>query len=343
MISPAERRRIGRILSAAHDPASDGSVAAPYYRHAAALPPIVALTGPPGAGKSTLLDRVATFWAERGGKVALLAIDPSSPFSGGAVLGDRIRANAATSHPAVYMRSMSAPAAPDDLVMAVMDSCAILGGMGFGRIVLEMAGAGQMNVEALNLADCVAGISVPGLGDAVQLSKAGILEIADVHVVNKDDLGGAHRLRVELDAMLDVAYPAPGHGRDGLARRSPGVQALLARHGDPEQERSWRPPVLATDAVARAGIAELCGAVDDFLSWQVETGRLARRRQARMVNYLALRLRQRLVRRWGGGADAALEDAAREILAGRLDLGDALDDLLAGRAARPAETTDARS
>jgi len=104
------------------------------------------------------------------------------PFSGGAVLGDRIRANTATSHPNVYMRSLSARASLDSLITTVVDSCAVFARFGFDRVLLETVGAGQMNLEALDLADCVIGVSVPGLGDAVQLSKAGMLEIADIHV-----------------------------------------------------------------------------------------------------------------------------------------------------------------
>lgn len=331
MISSAERRDLGRILTAVQNDAhGEGADAAPYYRQAGAGISVAALTGPPGAGKSSLLDRIASHWADGGQRVAVLAVDPSSPFSGGAVLGDRIRANTATSHPNVYMRSLSARASLDSLITTVVDSCAVFARFGFGRVLLETVGAGQMNLEALDLADCVIGVSVPGLGDAVQLSKAGMLEIADIHVVNKCDLDGARKLHAGLESMLDVAYPAPGHDFSDLRRNQPGVKALLLRHGDPGKESNWRPPVLSASAAEGAGIDAICEAVGRFLDWQAATGRHQDRRHARLANVLSIRLRQKLLRDWKGKEGNALAELAAEIAAGRLDPQAAVRQLTAG-------------
>ncbi|MHA6645474.1 ArgK/MeaB family GTPase [Mesorhizobium sp. A623] len=330
MISSAERRQLGRILSAVqNDSDGEGGVAAPFYGETDAKTTIVALTGPPGAGKSTLLDRMAVHWADRGERVAALAIDPSSPFSGGAMLGDRIRANAATSHAGVYMRSMSARNSLDRLITSVVDSCAVFAHFGFTRILLETVGAGQMSLEALDLADCIVGVSVPGLGDAVQLSKAGLLEIADIHVVNKSDLDGADRLRAGLEAMLEIAYPAPGHPFNNARRAQPGVQALFARHGDPERENNWHPLVLAVSATDRAGIDCLCAASEEFLDWETATGRLQRRRHARLRNALSIRIKDRILRSFELRGGAMLDQAAIDIASGRLDMRTAVRTLAA--------------
>lgn len=330
-VTIAERRELGRLLSVVQDdPDNDGAAAAACYRAAADRPAVVALTGPPGAGKSTLLDRLALHWAERGERVALLAIDPASPFSGGAMLGDRIRANAATSNANVYMRSMSARESLDRLVTGVVDSCAVLARFGFDRILVETVGAGQMSLEALDLADCVIGVSVPGLGDSVQLSKAGLLEIADIHVVNKSDLEGADRLRIGLESMLDVAYPSPGHPFGAARRRHPGVKALLSRHGDPEREPNWLPPVLAASGTASTGIAAVGEAAERFLAWQEATGRRDARRERRMETIIAARARERILRRGDGGTRDRLALLAKEVAAGRLDPAAAAARLLDG-------------
>lgn len=330
MISIAERRELGRILSAVQDdPDKDGAAAASYYRDVSNRPSVIALTGPPGAGKSTLLDRMALHWAERGEHVALLAIDPSSPFSGGAMLGDRIRANAATSNANVYMRSMSARESLDRLIAGVVDACAVFARFGFDRVLVETVGAGQMNLEALDIADCVIGVSVPGLGDSVQLSKAGLLEIADIHVVNKSDLDGADKLRIGLESMLDIAYPAPGRPFGEARRRHPGASALLARHGDPEREESWLPPVLAISSMTGSGVAAAGEAAERFLAWQEKTSRRQTRHERRMKNLVSIRVKERILRHRHDDPDDHLALFAKEIVAGRLDPTTAAERLLA--------------
>jgi LAO/AO transport system kinase len=333
MISIIERRELGRILSAVqNDPDNDGAAAASYYRGASNRPSVIALTGPPGAGKSTLLDSMALHWAERGEQVALLAIDPSSPFSGGAMLGDRIRANAATSNANVYMRSMSARESLDRLIAGVVDSCAVFARFGFDRVLVETVGAGQMNLEALDIADCIIGVSVPGLGDGVQLSKAGLLEIADIHVVNKSDLDGADKLRIGLESMLDIAYPAPGRPFGEARRQHPGASALLARHGDPEREESWLPPVLAVSGATGAGVATAGEAAERFLDWQEKTLRRQTRHERRMKNVVSIRVKEKILRLRHGHPDDLLALLAKEIVAGRLDPTAAAERLLAAEA-----------
>jgi LAO/AO transport system kinase len=190
---------------------------------------------------------------------------------------------------------------------------------GFDRILVETVGAGQMSLEALDLADCVIGVSVPGLGDSVQLSKAGLLEIADIHVVNKSDLDGADKLRVGLESMLAVAYPAPGHSFGAAQRQHPGVKALLSRHGDPELETNWLPPVLAASGTSGAGIAAVGEAAERFLAWQADTARCQARHERRMANVIAIRARESILRSGIGGTNDRLALLAKDVAAGCLD------------------------
>jgi GTPase len=214
---------------------------------------VVGVTGPAGSGKSTLVDRLAQGYRRGGEGVGVLAVDPTSPLSGGALLGDRIRMSSLATDPGVYIRSMATRGAPGGLARATYDAVSLLDAAGFERILVETVGVGQDEVDVVRSVDTVVVVTVPGLGDDVQAAKAGLLEIADVLVLNKADREGADLARRDLEEMLSL-----GEG-DG-----------------------WRPPLVATVATAGEGIEELAAAIDRHRRWLGTSGRLAARRRERL-------------------------------------------------------------
>jgi LAO/AO transport system kinase len=196
------------------------------------IPGVVGFTGAPGTGKSTLVDAVVALLRKKESSVAVLATDPNSPFTGGAILGDRIRMQRHALDPKVFIRSMGARGHLGGLSLATREAIRLLGAFGFDEVILETVGVGQSELEVAAVADTTVVVLTPNLGDGVQMIKAGILEIADIFVVNKADLEGHHRVVTELRSMLSLAPK----GR-------------------------WKPPILATVAARQEGIEELWAAV----------------------------------------------------------------------------------
>jgi len=243
---------------------------------------VVGVTGAPGAGKSTLVDGLARRWRESGETVAVLAVDPSSPYSGGALLGDRIRMQSLYTDPGVFIRSMATRGRMGGLARATHDAVDVLDAAGFDRVILETVGVGQDEVEIVDSSPTVLVVVVPGMGDDVQTLKAGLMEIADVFVLNKADRDGASLLRKDLQQML----------------------GLVERRG--EGGGSWSPPIVDTVASRGEGIAELTAAIERHRSWLQKTGGLDRRRRG----HLALRVRSLLTERLLAAAEeAGLADA----------------------------------
>lgn len=278
---------------------------------------VVGVTGPPGAGKSTLVDALTAHWAGAGDRVAVLAVDPSSPYSGGAVLGDRVRLERSADLPGVYFRSVAARGDDGGLSAAVCDILAVLNEASFGRVLVETVGAGQADLAIAAAADCVVVVGVPGLGDAVQAAKAGLMEIADIHVINKADAPGAAAALAQVEDALAAAYigePGINAVTDALRGHaiqppSPGRRALMRRHGDPERDPSfWRPPAHLVTATKATGIDALAASVDRFLSWCTANARLESRRRARMRAQLLRELGATLLAPYlaeeGAGVDA---------------------------------------
>ena len=228
---------------------------------------VVGLTGAPGGGKSTLARALARVARARGRTVGVIAVDPSSPFSGGAILGDRIRMNDLALDPGVFIRSMATRGALGGLCRAAADAVDLMDAAGYGLVLVETVGVGQDEVDIMRLAHTVVVVSVPGLGDDIQALKAGVLEIADVHVVNKADREGADRTLAELRAMLTLV---------------------------PAAADAWMPPVLGASAAREEGIEAVADALDGHLSHLKTSGELERRRRT-MVTARVLRIAQDLV------------------------------------------------
>lgn len=283
--------------------------------------PVVGVTGPPGAGKSTLLDKLALHWAEAGLRVALIPVDPSSPFTGGALLGDRFRMDLASSHPNVFVRSLGSRGHVGGLSRAVQDVTVLLGSLNFDLVVIETVGSGQSDIEIAQLADCVVVVSVPGLGDQIQAAKAGILEIGDVYAVNKSDTPGAETVAAHLQANLDLVYPGSG-GVNQTARDPsrfhgtlPANEGLHARHGRAISDTSfWRPPVLSVSASKGEGVEELGQVIDSFLAWQNETGHDVTRRSERLRSHLVRLATAQLLEEIG--VDPSLPQLVQAVTAG---------------------------
>jgi LAO/AO transport system kinase len=233
----------------------------------------IGVTGPPGAGKSTLTERLIRGLRDRGQRVAVVAVDPTSPFSGGALLGDRIRMESVSLDPEVYIRSMATRGGVGGLATTSREVCDVLDAFGFDRIIIETVGVGQSELAIAATADSAVLVLVPESGDGIQVLKAGVMEIADVYVVNKADRPGADRLQQEIEVMLGL--------RKGQAYRHVGTHHGTDRPTGPPGE-GWEPPVLATVATAGSGVGEVIDAIETHRHHLERTGELNRRRRARL-------------------------------------------------------------
>jgi LAO/AO transport system kinase len=251
-VRDGDLRALARSISLIEDesPLAAPLVAALYPHSGRAY--LVGITGPPGAGKSTLVDRLAGSLRAAGHTVGVIAVDPTSPFTGGAILGDRVRMQAHAGDPGVFIRSMATRGQLGGLARATSEAAVVLDAGGRDYVIIETVGVGQDEVDVVRTADVSIVVLVPGTGDEVQALKAGIMEIADVFVVNKADREGADRMVAGVEAMLGLAAPADG---------------------------AWRTPVVKTEATTGAGVPALVDAVGRFRAHAA--GRLDERRRQR--------------------------------------------------------------
>jgi len=300
-----QARAIGRLISLVEDRAPElrevAAVLAPHTGRAQ----VIGLTGPPGVGKSTSTGVLVGALRTAGKRVGVLAVDPSSPFSGGALLGDRIRMQDHALDDGVFIRSMATRGHLGGIAWATPQALRVLDAAGCDVVLVETVGVGQSEVEVVSLADTTVVLLAPGMGDGIQAAKAGILEVADVFVVNKADRDGADQTVRDLKYMIS------------LGRR--------------EQEgATWRPPIVRTVASRAEGVEDVAEAIEQHRSWLVEHGELDVRRVRRAqveIEAIALeRLRSQLgdVRR-----GRALSGLAGRVVAGELDPYRAADDLVA--------------
>ncbi len=275
---------------------------------------VIGVTGSPGVGKSTTTNELVRAFRKLDRRVGVLAVDPSSPFTGGAILGDRVRMQDHATDPGVYIRSMSSRGNLGGLAAATPAAVRVLAGAGCDIVLVETVGVGQAEVAIASLADTTLVLLAPGMGDAIQAVKAGILEVADVFVVNKSDRDGADATYRDIQGMIALSSSHP-----------PALQA------HPPCERGagqWRPQVVKASAARAEGIEDIVEAVDKHHEWLARTGELLRRREHRAAAEIEALVLAELRARFAELPGVGLQELAAQVAAGDLDPYAAADRLL---------------
>jgi LAO/AO transport system kinase len=306
-IFAGDRRAVARAISAVEKRDSSGRELLKRVFEKTGKAFVIGVTGSPGAGKSTLVEKLAAQYRAGGARVGIIAVDPTSPFSGGAILGDRIRMQSLANDEGVYIRSMATRGQLGGLAPAAHDVVTILDAAGYEVVILETVGVGQDEVEVARLAEATVLLLVPGMGDDVQTFKAGVMEIADLFVINKADQPGAERIQQEVLAML----------------------AMTAR---PD---GWHPPVLSTVATTGEGVTKVLQKLDEFRTFGAQGVRETRRREQCRARLLEL-LRQELFEKTVSErlTHSALESRVEEVVSRRRDPHSVVEELIAESSVR---------
>jgi LAO/AO transport system kinase len=301
-VSKGDPAAVARAISKIEDGSVDaaGLMKQIYQRSRGGL--VVGITGAPGAGKSSLVDKLALNYRRANQRVGIVAVDPSSPFSGGAILGDRIRMQTLGLDEGVFIRSMATRGNLGGLARATVDAVAILDAAGYSKIIVETVGVGQDEVEIVKAADVSVVVLVPGMGDDIQAIKAGIMEIGDIFVINKADREGVYSTEKELEALLSLAM----------------------------REDGWNPPIVKTVATEGVGIADLVSAIDSFVQAQQTSKISGERRRAiarwRIVELLRESLLNRVLE--SGSSASTLDRMAEEVASRKRDPYSAVEEII---------------
>ena len=296
-----DKRAIARLLSVVENEEAGAAAAMHELYPETGKARVIGVTGPPGGGKSTLVNRLAGAYREQGERVAVVAVDPSSPFSGGALLGDRIRMSERFLDEGLFIRSMASRGHSGGLARSTSRVVNVLDAIGFGVVLVETVGVGQEEGEGIRVVDTVCFVTVPGLGDDIQALKAGVLEIADVLVVNKADRPGADETARDLAQMLALG----------------------------KLRTSWKPPIIRTIAATGENVPQLVEAIEKHRAWASESGERDRRRRDAARAEVEDLLREALVRRLRGRLGEDRVDRAIARVADRvIDPYAAVDELL---------------
>ena len=302
-VSAGDIRAVARAISKVEDLSKDAADLMKLIFPLTGRGLIIGITGAPGAGKSSLVDKLALHYRKQGQRVGIVAVDPSSPFSGGAILGDRIRMQQLGLDRNVFIRSMATRGNLGGLARSTVDAVSILDAAGYDKIIIETVGVGQDEVEIVKAADISVVVLVPGMGDDIQAIKAGIMEIGDIFVINKADREGAYSTEKELEALLSLAM----------------------------REDLWHPPIVKTVATEGTGIEELAVAIEGYRGFigDAKFGNARRRAIARWR--IVELLRERLVAQTleSGSASELLERLAGEVASRQRDPYSAVEEILA--------------
>jgi len=301
-IAAGDTRAVARAISKVEDVAKDASQLMKSIFPLTGRGLVIGITGAPGAGKSSLVDKLALHYRRLGERVGIVAVDPSSPFSGGAILGDRIRMQTLGLDSGVFIRSMATRGNLGGLARSTVDAVSILDAAGYAKIIIETVGVGQDEVEVVKAADVSVVVLVPGMGDDIQAIKAGIMEIGDVFVINKADREGVNTTEKELEALLSLAA----------------------------RDDAWEPPIVKTVATESKGIQELAAAIEKYREFHLQTDSGYGRRTAIARWRILELLRERLVAQTleSDSASEKLNRLAGEVASRQRDPYSAVEEML---------------